>query len=67
MYGKVVRDMHRAHPDEYLKKIIAEAERRIRSEGLSFVAPAADNPEFTKQVLHTLHAMNQDLKSPPGS
>lgn len=61
MYAKVVRDMHKAHSAENLKKIIVETERRIDKEGLSFVAPATDSPEFILQVKDTLRSMNQVL------
>jgi hypothetical protein len=61
MYAKVVRDMHKAHSAGDLKKIIAETERRIDKEGLSFVAPATDNPEFVSQVEDTLRSMSQVL------
>jgi hypothetical protein len=63
MYAKVVRDMHKAHNDENLKKIIAETQKRINEEGLSFVAPATDNPGFISQVEDTLNSMNQVIGS----
>ncbi|MGM0565232.1 MAG: hypothetical protein ACQESX_00620 [Bacteroidota bacterium] len=54
MFNKVIRDMRKAHPDAELQEIVKTIRERMESEGLTFVAPAADGDEFKTQVREAL-------------
>lgn len=54
MYHKVIRDMKKAHSADVLRTMTAEIRERMDSEGLAFVAPAADNDAFKLQVKKAL-------------
>lgn len=60
MYNKVIRDIKKAHPPDVLKTMAYEIRQRMDSEGLAFVAPAADNEDFRLQVKKALDVMEME-------
>lgn len=57
MFNKVIRDMHKAHPDKERKEIVNTIRERMETEGLAFVAPAMNNDDFKKQVQEALNML----------
>lgn len=55
MFNKVIRDMKKAHPEEELQQIVATIREKMDTEGLAFIAPAADKDEFKEQVKGALN------------
>lgn len=54
MFNKVIRDMKKAHSIDIRRTMAYEIHQRMDSEGLAFVAPAADNEDFKLQVKKAL-------------
>ncbi len=57
MYNKVIRDMKKAHPQDVLTTMAYEIRQRMDSEGLAFIAPAADSEDFKLQVKKALDVL----------
>jgi len=57
MYNKVIRDMKKAHSPDVLNTMTNEIRQRMDSEGLAFVAPAADTEDFKLQVKKALDVL----------
>lgn len=50
MFNKVIRDTKKAYSPDVLETMVQETREKMNSEGLAFVAPAADTEEFKMQV-----------------
>lgn len=59
MFNKVIRDTKKAYSPDVLETMVKEIRGKMNSEGLAFVAPAADTEEFKIQVNKALAVLEK--------
>ncbi|MCF8339188.1 MAG: hypothetical protein K9I74_14520 [Bacteroidales bacterium] len=60
MFNKVIRDTKKTYSPDVLKTMVQEIREKMDSEGLAFVAPAADEESFKLQVKKALAVLENN-------